>query len=87
MCFGDLDFIIMVGGELVLAHLTIQPLPSIGSGYQRLERQLGISLRPQPSRKDPRYLTLSPGHSAWSASTAFLFGLRNAVATTNHLMA
>ena len=35
--FGDLDFIIMVGGELALAHLTIQPLPSIGSGYRRLE--------------------------------------------------
>ena len=30
MHFGDLDFIITVGGELALAHATIQPLPSIG---------------------------------------------------------
>ena len=30
MCFGDLDLIIMVGGELALAHAAIQPLPSIG---------------------------------------------------------
>ena len=28
--FGDLDFIITVGGELALAHAAIQPLPSIG---------------------------------------------------------
>ena len=38
VCFGDLDFIVMVGGELVLAHATIQSLPSIGSNYGRLER-------------------------------------------------
>ena len=30
VCFGDLDFIVMVGGELALAHAAIQPLPSIG---------------------------------------------------------
>ena len=36
--FGDLDFIVMVGGELAVAHLTIQPLPSIGLNYGRLER-------------------------------------------------
>ena len=30
MHFGDLDFIIMVGGELVWTHVAIQPLPSIG---------------------------------------------------------
>ena len=35
--FVDLDFIITVGGELALARLTIQSLPSIGSGYLRLE--------------------------------------------------
>ena len=29
VCFGNLDFIIMVGGELALAHATVQPLPSI----------------------------------------------------------
>ena len=28
--FGDLDFIIMVGGKLALAHTTIQPVPSVG---------------------------------------------------------
>ena len=46
MRFGDLDFIVMVGGELALAHLTIQSLPSIGSGYRRLECQPGVSLGP-----------------------------------------
>ena len=30
MRFGDLDFIITVGGELALAHAAIKPLPSIG---------------------------------------------------------
>ena len=34
--FGDLDFIITVGGELALAHAAIQPLPSIGLDYGRL---------------------------------------------------
>ena len=28
--FEDLDFVVTVGGELALAHATIQPLPSIG---------------------------------------------------------
>ena len=46
MRFGNLDFMIMVGGELALAHATIQPLPSIGLDYGRLERQLGLSLGP-----------------------------------------
>ena len=36
--FGDLDFIVMVGGELALDHAAIQPLPSIGLNYGRLER-------------------------------------------------
>ena len=44
--FGDLDFIITVGGESALAHLTIQSPPSIGSGYRRLEGHLGVSLGP-----------------------------------------
>ena len=35
--FGDLDFIITVGGELALAHTAIQSLPSIGVNYGRLE--------------------------------------------------
>ena len=44
--FGGLDFIVTVGGELVLAYATIQSLPSIGFNYGRLERQPGISLGP-----------------------------------------
>ena len=42
--FGDLDFIVTVGGELALTHATIQSLPSIGLNNERLERQLGVSL-------------------------------------------
>ena len=87
MCFGDLDFIVTVGGELALAHLTIQPLPSIGSSYRRLEGQPDVSLGPQPSREAPRHLTLSPERSTRSASTAFPFGLRNAATTVSHLVA
>ena len=66
MHFSDLDFIVMVGGELMLAHTAIQPLPSIGLNYGRLERQLGVSLGPQPSREDPCRLTLSLEHPPWS---------------------
>ena len=44
--FGDLGFIVMVGGELALAHAAIQPLLSIGLNYGRLERQLDVSLGP-----------------------------------------
>ena len=65
--FGDLDFIVMVGGELALAHTTIQPLPSIGLDYGRLERQPSISLGPQPSREDPCYLTLSLQNTSYIA--------------------
>ena len=36
--FGDLDFIVTVGGELALAHAAIQSLPSISFNYGRLER-------------------------------------------------
>ena len=36
--FGDLDFIVMVGAELALAHAAIQSPPSIGLNYGRLER-------------------------------------------------
>ena len=64
MHFGDLDFIVMVGGELALAHVAIQSLPSIDFNYGRLERQPGVSLGPQPSREDLRHLTLSLEHSA-----------------------
>ena len=85
--FGDLDFIVTVGGELALAHAAIQSLPSIGFNYRRLERQPGVSLGPRPSREDPRRLTLSSEHSARSAQTAFSFGLRNAATTVSYLVA
>ena len=57
--FGDLDFIVMVGGELALAHATIQHLPSIGLNSGRLERRLGVFLGPQSSQEDPRHLIFS----------------------------
>ena len=44
--FGDLDFIVTVGGELALTHAAIQPISSIGLNFGRLEHQLGISLGP-----------------------------------------
>ena len=59
VCFGDLDFIVTVGGELALAHAAIQPLPSIGLDFRRLESQLGVFLGPQPFRKDLRRLAFS----------------------------
>ena len=86
VCFGDLDFIVTVGGELALAHTAIQSLPSIGFNYGRLERQPSVSLGPQPSREDPHRLTLSPEHSARNAPMALPFGLYNAAATVSHLV-
>ena len=100
--FGNLDFIIMVGGGLALAHAAIQPLPSIGLNYERLEHQLGVSLGPQPSREDQRHLTfsdandmawltggepLSPERHIQSATIVLLFSLCNAMATISHLVA
>ena len=102
MHFGDLDFIIMVGGELALAHAAIQSLSSIGLNYERLERQLGVSLGPQQSREDQHCLTLSdandtawffgggslsPEHHIRSSPTTLPFGLRNPAATVSHLVA
>ena len=81
-----MDFIVTMGGELALAHLAIQSLPSIGFGYGRLERQPGVSLKPQPSREDPHCLTLSLEDSAQSAPMAFPFGLHNAAATISHFV-
>ena len=85
--FGDLDFIVTVGGELALAHAAIQSLPSIGFNYGRLEHRPGVSPRPQPSREDPRRLTLSLEHSTRSTPTVLSFGLRNTAATVSHLVA
>ena len=44
--FKSLDFVIMVGGELVRAHTAIQSLPSIVLDHKKCGRQLGISLGP-----------------------------------------
>ena len=102
MRFGSLDFIIMVGGELVWAQTAIQSLPSIVLDHKRLGSQLGVSLGPQQSRKNQRRLApssdndvarpsgkshLSLERHVRSALTAFPYGLRNAVATACHLMA
>ena len=46
VCFSDLDFIVTLGGELALAHMVVQSLPSINLSHQRLEGQLGDSLGP-----------------------------------------
>ena len=44
--FGDLDFIVTVGGELMLAHATIQSLPSVSFNYGRFECQPDVSPGP-----------------------------------------
>ena len=102
VCFGDLDFIVTVGGELALVHVAIQPLPSIGLNYERLERRLGVSLGAQSSREDQRRVTfsdandmarlagvepLSPEHHIRSAPTMLPLSLHNAAVTISHLVA
>ena len=44
--FGDLDFIVTLGGELMLTHTAAQPLPSINPSHLRLEGPWGDSLGP-----------------------------------------
>ena len=44
--FGDLDFIVTLGGELALAHAAIQSLLPINFSYRRLEGQPSVSLGP-----------------------------------------
>ena len=87
MHFGNLDFIITLGGELALAHATVQTLSPINFSYRRLEGQPGVSLGPQSSREAPHHITLSPKCSTRRASTALPFGLRNAAATAGHHLA
>ena len=101
VCFGSLDFIITVGGELVRAHTAIRSLSPNGLDHERLGRQLGVSLGPQQSRENQRRLALSNDddmarpsgeghlsseHHVWSAPTAFSFGLYNATVTACHFM-
>ena len=45
--FGSLDFIIMVGGELVWAHAAIQSLRSSDLDHKRLWCPLGAPLDPR----------------------------------------
>ena len=52
--FGDLDFIITLGGELALTHTAAQSLPSINLSHLRPEGQRGDSFGPQLSREPPR---------------------------------
>ena len=85
--FGDLDFIVTLGGELALAHMAAQSLPSINLSHLRLEGPRGDSLGPQLSREPPRSIPLFSESPVRSAPTAFSFGLRNAAATAGHLLA
>ena len=87
MRFGDLDFIITLGGELALTHTAAPSLPSIDLSRLRLEGPPGNSLGPQSSREASHNVTLCPKGPIWSAPTAFPFGLRNAAATAGHLLA
>jgi len=85
--FGDLDFIVTLGGELALAHAAVQSLPPVNFSYQRLKGQPGVSLGPQSSKEAPRHITLSLERSTRRASMALPFGLRNAAATAGHHLA
>ena len=87
VCFGDLDLIVTIGGELALTHTAAQPLPSINLSRLRLEGPQGDSLGPQLSREPPHNITLFPEGPVRSAPIAFPFGLRNATATAGHLLA
>ena len=84
--FGDLDFIVTLGGELVLTHTAAQPFPSINLSHLRLEGPRGDSLGPQLSREPPRSITLFLEGPVRSALTALPFGLRNTAATAGHLL-
>ena len=85
--FGDLDFIITLGGELALTHTPAQSLPSINLSRLRLDGPPGNSLGPQLSREASRNVALFPEGPVRSAPTAFLFGLHNAAVTASHLLA
>ena len=58
--FGDLDFIVTLGGELALTHTAAQSLPSINLSCLRLEGPPGNSLGPQLSREASRNVALFP---------------------------
>ena len=85
--FGDLDFVITLGGELALTHTATPSLPSINLSRLRLEGPPGNSLVVPSSREASHNATLCPEGSVQSAPTAFPFGLRNAAATAGRLLA
>ena len=87
MCFGDLDFIVTLGGELALTHSAAPSSPSINLSRLRLEGPSGNSLGVPSSREASLNATLCPEGSVRSAPTAFPFSLRNATATASHLLA
>ena len=84
--FGNLDFIVTLGGELALTHTAAQPLPSINLSRLRLEGPWGDSLGPQLSREPLRSIALFPEGPVRSAPTTFPFGLHNAAPTASHLL-
>ena len=87
MRFGNLDFIITLGGELALTHSAAPSPPSMNLSRLRLEAPPGNS-RGVPSPKETSHNdTLCPEGSVQSAPTAFPFGLRNAAATAGRLLA
>ena len=87
MHFGDLDFIVTLGGELALTHSAAPSPPSINLSRLRLEGPPGNSLGPLSSREASHNVTLCPEGPVRSAPTAFPFGLRNAASTVGHLLA
>ena len=87
MRFGDLDFIVTLGGELALTHTAAQSLPSINLGRLRLEDPRGDSIGPQSSWEPPHSITLFPEGPVRGAPTAFPFGLHSDAATAGHLLA
>ena len=87
MRFGDLDFVITLGGELALTHTATPSLPSINLSRLRLEGPPGNSLGPQSSSEVSHNVTLCPEGPVRSAPIAFPFGLHNTAATVGHLVA
>ena len=85
--FGDLDFVIRLGGELALTHSAAPSPPSINLSRLRLEGPPGNSRGVQSSKEASHNATLCPEGSIRSAPTAFPFGLRNAAATAGRLLA
>ena len=87
MRFGDLDFIITLGGELALTHSAAPSPPSINLSRLRLRGPPGDS-RGVPSPKEASHnATMCPEGSVWSVPTAFPFGHRNVAATAGLLLA